>query len=318
MDKINFSHKSVLLNECIDALNINPKGIYVDATAGGGGHSIEIAKRLDGGKLILIDQDPDAIQTLHERMDKFDCVTIVKDNFCNIKSVLKELDITGVDGILADLGVSSYQLDTADRGFSFHKDAPLDMRMSKSGFSAFDLVNTYNEKQLADVIYRYGDEKFSRKIAKNIVQCREEKPIETTFELSEIIKSSMPAAARRNGHPARKTFQAIRIEVNGELDKLESAIVDMFECLNLNGRLAIITFHSLEDRMVKKNYANWCVGCTCPPEFPICVCGKKPRGKVCFKPKTATKEELEENARSRSAKLRAIEKINLQNTIPNI
>lgn len=312
MDKINFSHKSVLLNECIDALNIKPNGVYVDATAGGGGHSIEIAKRLnDYGKLILIDQDPDAIQTLHERMDKFACVTIVKDNFCNIRSILKQLNIMHVDGILADLGVSSYQLDTADRGFSFHKDAPLDMRMSKFGFSAYDLVNTYEERQLSDIIFKYGDEKFSRRIAKNIVKFREDEPIKTTFELSEIIKNSVPASARRNGHPARKTFQAIRIEVNGELEKLESSVVDMFDCLNLGGRLAIITFHSLEDRMVKKKYANWCVGCTCPPDFPICVCGKKPKGKVCFKPKTATKEELEQNSRSRSAKLRAIEKINI-------
>lgn len=310
MNEIKFSHKSVLLNESIDALNIKPDGIYVDATAGGGGHSIEIAKKLKNGKLILIDQDPDAIKTLHDRMDKFDCVTIVQDNYCNIKPILKSLNIEAVDGILADLGVSSYQLDTADRGFSFHQDAELDMRMSKSGFSAYDLVNEYSEKQLADVIYRYGDEKFSRSIARNIVKAREENPIKTTFDLSEIIKSSMPAKARRNGHPARKTFQAIRIEVNGELDKLQSSVSDMFDCLDINGILAVITFHSLEDRVVKRNFASFCVGCTCPPEFPVCVCGKKPRGKICFKPKTATEEELEENPRSRSAKLRAIEKIN--------
>jgi len=309
MNKINFSHKSVLLNESIDALRIKPDGIYVDATAGGGGHSTQIAKRLNGGRLILIDQDPDAIKTLNERMKDFECVTIVQDNFCNINSILKELEISGVDGILADLGVSSHQLDTAERGFSFHNDAPLDMRMSQSGPTAADLVNTLEERELARIITRYGEEKFARSIARNIVKVRQQKRIETTLELSEIIKASMPAAARRDGHPARRTFQALRIEVNGELEKLNDSITDMFESLNVGGVLAVITFHSLEDRTVKQNFAKWCSGCTCPPDFPVCVCGKTPQGKVCFKAKTASDEELAENPRSRSAKLRAIEKL---------
>lgn len=309
MDKINFSHKSVLLDESIDALNIKPDGIYVDATAGGGGHSSQIAKRIDGGRLILIDQDPDAVRTLNEKMADFDFVTIIQDNFSNIKSILKELKIDGVDGVLADLGVSSHQLDTAQRGFSFHNDAPLDMRMSQSGVSAKDLVNDLDEIELATIIREYGEEKFAKSIAKNIVRARQNKEIETTLELSEIIKSSMPAAARRDGHPARRTFQALRIEVNGEIQRLDDSLTDMFDSLNVGGRLAIITFHSLEDRIVKKNFAQYCSGCTCPPDFPVCVCGKLPRGKTCFKAKKATKQEVEENPRSRSAKLRAIEKL---------
>lgn len=309
MTNINFSHKSVLLNESIDALQIKPNGIYVDATAGGGGHSKEIAKKLKGGRLILIDQDPDAIKTLHERMKEFDCVTIVQDNFCNIKGILRELNIDGVDGILADLGVSSHQLDTVQRGFSFHHDAPLDMRMSQSGTTAADIVNNYDECQLSTIIIKYGEDKFARNIARNIVKARQQKRIETTLELAEIIKESVPAAVRRDGHPARKTFQAIRIEVNGELDKLQNSVEDMFESLNVGGILAIITFHSLEDRMVKQSFAKWCIGCTCPPDFPVCVCNKTPKGKTCFKAKTASKQELEENSRSRSAKLRAIKKL---------
>ncbi|MEG0979107.1 MAG: 16S rRNA (cytosine(1402)-N(4))-methyltransferase RsmH [Oscillospiraceae bacterium] len=309
MDNTTFSHKSVLLNECIEALRIKPDGVYVDATAGGGGHSKEIAKKLNGGKLILIDQDPDAIRTLKERMKEFNCVTIVQDNFCNIKCILKELGISGVDGILADLGVSSHQLDTAERGFSFHKDAPLDMRMSQSGPTAADIVNTLGERELSNIITRYGEEKFARSIARNIVKTRQQKRIETTFELTDIIKNSMPAAARRDGHPARKTFQALRIEVNGELEKLQTSIEDMFESLNVGGILSVITFHSLEDRTVKHCFAKWCVGCTCPPDFPVCVCGKTPQGKNCFKAKSASQSELEENPRSRSAKLRAIEKL---------
>lgn len=309
MDNINFFHKPVLLNESIDALRIKPNGIYVDATAGGGGHSTQIAKKLKGGKLILIDQDPDAIKTLRERMKDFECVTIVQDNFCNIKSILNELEISGVDGILADLGVSSRQLDTAQRGFSFHNDAPLDMRMSQSGTTAADLVNTLEERELSRIITKYGEEKFARSIARNIVKARQQKKIETTLELSEIIKVSMPAAARREGHPARRTFQALRIEVNGEIEKLDSSITDMFKSLNVGGVLAVITFHSLEDRTVKHNFVKWCKGCTCPPDFPVCICGKTPQGKVCFKAKSASDEELTENPRSRSAKLRAIEKL---------
>ncbi|NCC87366.1 MAG: 16S rRNA (cytosine(1402)-N(4))-methyltransferase RsmH [Clostridia bacterium] len=306
---MNFFHKSVLLNESIDALRIKPNGIYVDATAGGGGHSTQIAKKLKGGRLILIDQDPDAIKTLNERMKDFECVTIVQDNFCNIKSILNELEISGVDGILADLGVSSRQLDTAERGFSFHNDAPLDMRMSQSGTTAADLVNNLEERELSRIITKYGEEKFARSIARNIVRARQQKRIETTLELSEIIKVSMPAAARREGHPARRTFQALRIEVNGEIEKLDSSITDMFTSLNVGGVLAVITFHSLEDRTVKHNFAKWCKGCTCPPDFPVCICGKTPQGKVCFKAKSASDEEIKENPRSRSAKLRAIEKL---------
>ena len=309
MDNINFFHKPVLLNESIDALRIKPDGIYVDATAGGGGHSAQIAKKLKGGRLILIDQDPDAIKALSERMKDFECVTIVQDNFCNIKSILNELEISGVDGILADLGVSSRQLDTAQRGFSFHNDAPLDMRMSQSGTTAADLVNTLEERELSRIITKYGEEKFARSIARNIVKARQQKRIETTLELSEIIKVSMPAAARREGHPARRTFQALRIEVNGEIEKLDSSITDMFKSLNVGGVLAVITFHSLEDRTVKHNFVKWCKGCTCPSDFPICICGKTPQGKVCFKAKPASDEEIKENPRSRSAKLRALEKL---------
>ncbi len=309
MNEINFSHKSVLLNESIDALRIKSDGIYVDATAGGGGHSAQIAQRLDGGRLILIDQDPDAIKALNERMKDYDCTTIVQDNFCNIKSILDELKICRVDGILADLGVSSHQLDTTERGFSFHNDAPLDMRMSQSGVTAADLVNDLGEQELAKIISRYGEEKFAKNIARNIVKSRQRKTIETTLELAEIVKESMPAAARRDGHPARRTFQALRIEVNGEIERLDNSITDMFDSLNIGGILAVITFHSLEDRIVKQNFAKLCSGCTCPSDFPICVCGKTPRGKNCFKAKKASSQELEENPRSRSAKLRAIEKI---------
>lgn len=310
MSDINFSHKSVLLNEAIDALNIKPDGIYIDATAGGGGHSKEIAKRLKNGRLIAIDQDPDAIKILNERLSEFKNVSVVQDNFCNIKNILKELGIDGVDGILADLGVSSYQLDTAERGFSYHNDAPLDMRMNKSGPTAADLVNTLDEKEISRIISNYGEERFARNIAKNIVKERQKEPILTTLRLADIVKYSIPAAARREGgHPARRTFQALRIEVNGELDKLSEALDDMFECLNVGGVLAVITFHSLEDRIVKKRFVSFCEGCTCPPEFPICICGNKPKGKLRFKALAPSEEEINENQRSRSAKLRAIEKI---------
>lgn len=305
-----FTHKSVLLGETIESLNIKPDGIYVDCTAGGGGHSGEIAKRLESGRLIAIDQDPEAIEVLHERLGKFDCVTIVHDNFVNLKNILSSLEIENVDGILADLGVSSHQLDKGERGFSFHCDAPLDMRMSKEGLSAADLVNTLEEKELCRIIQKYGEEKFAPRIAKNIVSKRQAKPIETTLELAEIVKEAIPAAARRTGgHPARKTFQALRIEVNGELEKLSNSLDDMFDSLSVGGRLSIITFHSLEDRMVKQRFAHYCEGCICPPSFPICVCGKTPRGRLAFKFKKAGEKELEENPRSRSATLRTIEKI---------
>lgn len=300
-----FVHKSVLFDEAIKALDLNENKIIVDGTAGGGGHSGEIAKRAK--KVISIDQDPDAIAVLNERLGDKENVTIVHDNYSNIKNIISNLNIEKIDGLLLDLGVSSFQLDTAERGFSFHKDAPLDMRMSKSGLSAYDVVNNYDERQLADIIYRYGEEKFSRRIAANIVKARAEKPIETTFELVDIIKSSMPQKAMRDAHPARRTFQAIRIEVNAELDVLKSTLEDAFDILAPGGRIAIITFHSLEDRIVKEQFAKWCQGCTCPKEFPVCVCGKKPKGKT-FKSISPSKEEVEENPRARSSRLRIFEK----------
>lgn len=300
-----FVHKSVLFDEAIKALDLNENKIIVDGTAGGGGHSGEIAKRAK--RVISIDQDPDAITVLNERLGDKENVTIVHDNYSNIKNIISNLNIEKIDGLLLDLGVSSFQLDTAERGFSFHKDAPLDMRMSKSGLSAYDVVNNYDERQLADIIYRYGEEKFSRRIATNIVKARAKKPIETTFELVDIIKSSMPQKAMRDAHPARRTFQAIRIEVNAELDMLKSTLEDAFDILAPGGRIAIITFHSLEDRIVKEQFAKWCQGCTCPKEFPVCVCGKKPKGKT-FKSISPSKEELEENPRARSSRLRIFEK----------
>lgn len=300
-----FVHKSVLFDESVKALNLDNSKIILDGTAGGGGHSREIAKT--AGLLISVDRDPDAIAVLNERLGDLNNVKIVHDNFSNIKKILKDLDIKGIDGMLLDLGVSSFQLDTADRGFSFHKDAPLDMRMSKTGMSAADVVNTYSESDLADVIYKFGEEKFSRSIAANIVKARAEKPITTTFELVDIIKSSMPQRAMRDGHPARRTFQAIRIEVNRELDVLRSTLDDAFDCLNSGGRIAIITFHSLEDRIVKEKFNDWGKGCTCPKEFPVCVCGNKPKGKV-FKAISPSKKELEDNPRARSSRLRVFEK----------
>jgi 16S rRNA (cytosine1402-N4)-methyltransferase len=300
-----FVHKSVLFDESIKSLNIDENKIFADGTAGGGGHSREIAK--NAKRLIAIDQDPDAIKVLHERLDELGNVTIVQNNFENIKSILSELNIDKIDGMLLDLGVSSFQLDTAERGFSYHKDAPLDMRMSKSGMSAKDVVNNYSEEELADILFRYGEEKFSRRIAKNIVLARQDKPIETTFELVDIIKASYPKAKMRDSHPARKTFQAIRIEVNGELDKLSHTLDDALDCLNSGGRLSIITFHSLEDRMVKEKFNKWANPCTCPKEFPVCVCGNKPLGKA-LKPVAPSSAELEINPRARSSRLRTFEK----------
>lgn len=301
-----FVHKSVLFDESIQALALDKNKIVADGTAGGGGHSREIAKQV--GRLIAIDQDPDAIKVLNERLAQFDNVTIVNDNFSNIKNIVSSLGLSGIDGFLLDLGVSSFQLDNGDRGFSFHKDAPLDMRMSKTGISAYDVVNTYDEHSLADIIYRYGEEKFSRSIARNIVQKRQEKPIETTFELVDIIRDSMPARELKKGHPARKTFQAIRIEVNGELESLKTALDNAFDCLNPGGIIAVISFHSLEDRIVKEKFAEWTRGCTCPKEFPVCVCGNKPKGELLFKSKTPSEKELEENPRARSSRLRAFKK----------
>ena len=301
-----FVHKSVLFDEAIESLNIDKSKIILDGTAGGGGHSREIAKR--AGRLIAVDQDPDAIKVLHERLDSFDNVTIVQNNFSNVKDILKEQGIEKIDGMLLDLGVSSFQLDTAQRGFSYHADAPLDMRMSKSGLSAKDVVNTYSETELADILFRYGEEKFARRIAKNIVLYRQNKEIETTGELVDIIKESYPKAKMRDSHPARKTFQAIRIEVNAELDALEKTLDSALDCLSSGGRLSIITFHSLEDRMVKEKFNSWVNPCTCPKEFPVCVCGKKPMGKMPFKFKAPSEAELEKNPRARSSKLRCFEK----------
>lgn len=305
-----FNHISVLLNECIEGLNINPNGIYVDGTAGGGGHSAEILKKLDCGKLISIDRDPDAITTISERFKNEPNSIIVNGCFGDMKKLLNDRGIYQVDGVLLDIGVSSHQLDTDERGFSFHKDAPLDMRMSQSGTSAEDLVNDLSYEELRDIIYRYGEDKFAPSIAKGIVKAREEERITNTLQLAEIIKNSVPQKVRREGHPARKTFQALRIEVNGELTQLENGLDEAFEMLSPKGRLAVISFHSLEDRIVKQKMASWCKGCTCPKDFPVCVCGNVPKAKlVNRKPIEATQEELDKNPRSRSAKLRICEKI---------
>lgn len=305
-----FSHVPVLYKETIDSLNIIPAGVYVDCTAGGGGHSAGILEKLGPkGRLVCIDRDPDAIATLTARFKDDARVIVLQDNYQNIKSIAEEQGLGPVNGILADLGVSSHQLDTAERGFSFHNDAPLDMRMSRSGPSAADLCNTLPEAELARIIRTYGEERYANSIARSIVKAREKEPIETTLQLAAIISESMPAKARRNGHPARRTFQALRIEVNGELDGLGDAVTDMFDCLAVGGVLSVITFHSLEDRTVKQTFAKLCEGCTCPPEFPVCVCGKTPRGELQFKFKEADTSELDENNRARSAKLRSIRKI---------
>lgn len=314
MEEIRFSHVSVLLRECIEALQIKPNGIYVDCTTGGGGHSLEIAKRLtDGGRLIAIDRDEDALRAAGKRLADFaDRVTFVHSNYAMLQSVLADLGIPGVDGVLADLGVSSYQLDTAERGFSYMQDAPLDMRMDREQpLRAYDVVNTYSEEELRRILYDFGEEKFARNIAANIVKKRSERTIETTLELAELVKASMPKTAREGGHhPAKRTFQAIRIEVNSELSSIPPALDAAVHALNPGGRIAVITFHSLEDRLVKQKFAALSSGCTCPREFPVCVCGKKPVVRVITKkPVTAGEDELEVNPRSRSAKLRVAEKI---------
>ncbi len=301
-----FNHKSVLFDEAISSLELNENKIIVDGTAGGGGHSAQIAKTAK--RLIAIDRDPDAVKVLTERFGSCRNVSVVHGNFADIKSILSKLEVNGIDGMLLDLGVSSYQLDNGDRGFSFHRNAPLDMRMSKEGVSARDVVNTYDEQKLADIIWKYGEEKYSRVIARNIVAARAFRQIETTFELVDIIKKSMPARELKKGHPARKTFQAIRIEVNGELDRLEESLDNAFDCLNSNGIISVITFHSLEDRIVKEKFAQWTRGCTCPKEFPVCVCGNKPKGELPFKSKVPSESELSENPRARSSRLRAFKK----------
>ena len=305
-----FSHIPVMLEECMDGLDIRPDGIYVDGTAGGAGHSSAIAARLnEKGRLIALDRDPDAVAAATERLSVYPNARVYHRNYSEIRAVLDELDIDCVDGILMDLGVSSFQLDEGSRGFSYHSDAPLDMRMSKEGMSAADVVNTYSESELARIIFEYGEEKFSRRIASNIVIAREASPIETTLQLADIIRDSVPQKARREKNPCKKTFQAIRIAVNGEFEHLEKGLEDAFFSLRAGGRLAVITFHSLEDRIVKKKFAEWCRGCICPPDFPQCVCGRKPLGKlVNRKPLEAKEQELERNNRSRSAKLRIIER----------
>ena len=309
-----FKHASVLLNETIDSLNIKPDGIYVDGTLGGGGHSFEICKRLgDGGRLIGIDQDLDSIAAATERLQPYkDKVTIVHSNYQDIDSVLKGLSISGVDGIVLDLGVSSYQLDNVDRGFTYREDTPLDMRMDQTQpMTAKDIVNDYSEMELYRVIRDYGEEQFAKNIAKHIVRARLDKPIETTGELNEIIKAAIPAKLRQGtGHPSKKTFQAIRIELNHELDVLEQSLDTMIKLLNPGGRLSIITFHSLEDRIVKTIYRRNMNPCTCPPSFPVCTCGKVSMGKVVTrKPIVPSEQELADNKRAKSSKLRVFERI---------
>ncbi len=307
-----FSHISVLLDKSIELLGINPEGTYADGTLGGGGHSELILKNLKGGRLIGIDRDKDAISAASKRLSGYENVTYVNNNFANINSILDELGVSELDGAILDLGVSSYQLDTAERGFSYRFDAPLDMRMNRDDRkSAYDVVNGYSESQLADVIFRYGEEKLSRKIARLITERRAEKPLETTFELVDIIKKAYGGKAyTMDKHPAKRTFQALRIEVNGELELLPGAVADFFGRLKKGGRLAIITFHSLEDRIVKNTFRDFCTGCTCPASFPVCVCGKKPLGTLVNKKAIIADEaETADNPRSKCAKLRCIEKI---------
>ncbi len=305
-----FSHKPVLLGQTINSLNIHPDGIYLDGTAGGGGHSAEILGHLQNGRLICVDQDPDAITVLRERFGDCPNVTIVQSNFSEMKKILSELEIVSLDGVLLDIGVSSHQLDTAERGFSYHSDAPLDMRMSRSGTTAAQLVNELPFGELVRILSMYGEEKFAKNIARAIERERAARPIETTLHLAEIVKSAYPAAKRHDKHPARKTFQALRIAVNGELDRLSMGLDEALDCLKKGGRLSVITFHSLEDRMVKQRMLKWSEGCTCPKDFPVCVCGNKPKVKlVTRKPLEAETDELKENSRSRSAKLRCCEKL---------
>ena len=306
-----FNHYSVLLQETIENLNIKPDGIYVDGTLGGGGHAYEVCKRLENGKFYGIDQDDAAIKAASERLSEYGrIVTVIRNNYCNAKEALAEQGVEKVDGIVLDLGVSSYQLDTGERGFSYRFDAPLDMRMDRrQTLTAKDIVNTYSEMDLFRIIRDYGEDKFAKNIAKHIVAARQNKEIETTGELNEIIKAAIPAKMRQSGHPSKQTYQAIRIECNRELEVLKNALDDLIDLLNPGGRLCIITFHSLEDRIVKTAFKNKENPCTCPAEFPVCVCGRVPEGKVVSKkPILPSKEELEVNSRSKSAKLRVFEK----------
>ncbi len=314
MGEIQFVHKPVLFTETIDSLAIRPEGTYIDGTAGGGGHSEAILQHLNGGRLLSIDQDPDAIAACTARLSSYPGWMIRRGNFSNMDKLAASCGITQVDGVLLDIGVSSYQLDTPERGFSYHTDAPLDMRMSQEGPTAADLVNTLSWQQLADIIRRYGEDKSAARIAKAIVEAREQEPIQTTLQLADIIRNAVPAAVRRaEGHPARKTFQALRIAVNGELDRLSEGLEAAFSLLKTGGRLAVITFHSLEDRIVKQKMNEWCTGCTCPPDFPVCVCGKKPRAELVYKKGLApTEQEIQENPRARSARLRVCTKLEEQ------
>ena len=308
-----FSHFSVMLPECMEGLRIRPDGVYVDATAGGAGHSLAIASRLgEKGQLLALDQDPDAVEIATKRLANYPQAKVIRTNFAQIRSVLDQEGVDGIDGILLDLGVSSHQLDTPQRGFSYHEDAPLDMRMSQEGLSAKDLVNTWPVEEICRVIRDYGEERYAWNIAKAIVRRREKGEIVTTGELAEIVTSAIPIKAARSEHknPARRTFQGIRIAVNRELEVLQTALEEAFTVLRPGGRFVVLTFHSLEDRIVKQQFAAWAKGCTCPPDFPVCVCGNKPKGiLVNKKPITASQEELEQNSRSRSAKLRIMEKI---------
>lgn len=308
-----FSHRSVLLNECMTGLAIRSDGIYIDGTAGGGGHSAAIAERLDGGRLIAIDQDETAVAVVTERLARFgERVTVVRSNFRALADVCERLEIERIDGLLLDLGVSSYQLDTPERGFSYSADAPLDMRMDKrKSLSAYEVVNTYSAERLKKILYEYGEERFAPAIVSAIMREREKAPIETTAQLADLIKYAMPSAAREHGHhPAKRSFQAIRIEVNGELDVIEPALRDAVRLLKPGGRIAVITFHSLEDRIVKQTFSDLARGCECPKSLPICVCGKQPQVRVITKkPILPSGAELEENSRSRSAKLRVAEKL---------
>lgn len=310
--ELNFSHRPVMLDECIENLAIKPDGIYVDGTAGGGGHSFAIASRLIDGKLIAIDQDEAAIAAAGARLAPLgERARVVRNNFRNLAQVCAELGIDGIDGLLLDLGVSSYQLDTPERGFSYQADAPLDMRMDKRNpLSAYEVVNTYSQEDLRRILFEYGEERFAPRIASAICRAREEAPIQTTGELVELIKKAMPAAARDGGHPAKRSFQAIRIEVNAELDVIAPAIRSAVNLLRPGGRIVIITFHSLEDRIVKQTFADLTGGCTCPKNFPVCVCGNRPQVKIITrKPILPSAAELEENRRSHSAKVRVAEKL---------
>lgn len=306
---MDFVHIPVLLHEVLEGLAIRPDGIYVDGTVGGAGHSTEIAKRLTaGGKLIGFDRDPDAVEVATQRLAPYPA-TVVHHNYDEMAEVLTEMGEVPVDGVLLDLGVSSHQLDEESRGFSYHHDAPLDMRMSQTGMTAEDLVNTASEEELSRILYTYGEESFARSIARNIVRARAEQPIHTTLELAELIKSGVPQKVRRMKNPCKKSFQAIRIAVNGEFEHLENGLKAAFSVLKPGGRLAVITFHSLEDRMVKRQFAQWCQGCICPPDFPQCVCCRTPEAKlVSRKPIVPSAEEVEQNSRSRSAKLRILER----------